>query len=400
MTVQFHFALHYITTSPDCIYCIGMALISACLVSPEGVVLPPILDILPPTILPVVPSYDDIRNIYTIEQFPVISDQHTIALHIWERGNVGMNELRSRLVSAVQCGLVDVLMEIHFLQLPIATLTDEEINGLISPGLLRRSRYSVSNSNSENTSFVDVTLTSSKESMETAQRDIEEPVKGLVVMDTGSPDWEQREKQRRQQHCREILKRDALMGKRGVMKREYLEIFTMFLTNAHEIGLPEVSYNRWRVPTNYVVNAVLSQALSILSSSLASLSASCEMNFSIWKVEPSSSNFRFISRADFESSKESRQPCGFHSNNSFVIVGRDLNQWKEAMDPYDCTLRQEQYWPTEQHFLPLSSWKKYDDDRGMLLYDTARKHNTFIPRQRMVLAYLVDGMVSTCTVIL
>ena len=374
-----------------------MALISASLVSPEGSILAPTLGILQPTIFPSVPGFEDITEVQMIDEFPFLGDNHTIALHIWERGNVGMDELRKKLMACVQFGLVDFLLEIHFLQLPIANLAEKEIESMISPGLLRKASVaSCTKSSEHNHSFVDIMFNSSRESTEQSQRDMEEAVKGPVVLmqDAASPDWEQREKQRRQQLCREMLKMEAYMGQRGSMKQEYLLSLASFLNQAHILQLPELFYQTWQVPTDYVINSTLRQVHSILTSSLASL-ASTEITFSIFRSDsdlfdysrmPSCTD---LGKTDFPSSSHQQKPPG----GFYVIVGRDLPQWRETMNPFDCTLRLDHHWPKEQQYVPLSSWKQLEERSGLLM-SAARKRETFIPRQRMVFAYLVDGKVN------
>ena len=359
-------------------YTTGIALISACLVSPEGNVVPLTLDILPATRLCNVPSYDEITNIQIIDEFPCSSDNFTVALHVWERGNVGMDELRKKLVSCVQFGIVDILMEIHYLQLPIASLANNEIDRLVSPGLLRRTntisnRSSSASDSNHGNSFSDQ-----------SQRDIEVAVKAPVLLkqDSTGADWEEREKQRREQICRETLKQEAYMGQKGTMKEEYLISLSSFLTQSHDLGLPEIFHHTWQVPANYLIGTMLTQILSILSSSLASLLSTTELTFNIFKSNPNSFDYVCVEKSNIDKL----------GNGRYVIVGRDLAQWRETKNPQDCTVRNNYYWPNEQQHVPLSSWKQ-PDDRSVLLIATTKKHDTFIPRQRMVLAYLADGMV-------
>ncbi len=380
-----------------------MALISACLVSPEGNILPPIFDILQPTMLLTLPTYEDIVTIETVDEFPVKGDTHTIAFHIWERGNAGISELRKKLISCVHYSLIDILLEKHYLHIPVAILTEEQVESMMTPGLLRRvsTLSGPSPSTSECThSFVDVTLTSSRESAPeySNSRDIEEAVKGPVILGQHetpcSPDWEEREGERRREVCQEVLRREGHTGQRGEMKGEYLEALSGFLAMANKAGLPEVFHHAWQVPTNYLLDDTLTQTLSILSSSLASLSPTHGMVFSVFRSDPSLEGDYLYTPRDWVERRGKRSRRGQSLDGKhYVIVGRDLTQWREAMDPHDSNHHCAEYWGNEQQYTPLSSWKQLEERGGALMTASARKHNTFIPRQRMVLGQLADGKV-------
>ena len=377
-----------------------MALISACLVSPEGNILPPIFDVLQPTMLLTLPTYEDIVTIETVDEFPVKGDTHTIGFHIWERGNAGMSELRKKLISCVHYSLIDMLLEKHYLHLPVSILTEEQVENMLTPGLLRRvsTLSGPSPSTSECThSFVDVTLTSSRESVpEHALRDMEEAVKDPVIFGQHetSHDWEEREGERRRQMCREVLRREGHTGQRGEMKGEYLTSLSGFLAMAKEAGVPEVFHHAWQVPANYLLDDTLAQTLSILSSSLASLSPTHGMVFSVFRSDPSLEGDYLYTPRDWVEKRSKRSGRGQRLDGKhFVIVGRDLTQWREAMDPHNSNLHCVEYWGNEQQYTPLSSWKQLEERGGALMTASAKRHETFIPRQRMVLCQLADGKV-------
>ena len=367
-----------------------MALISSSLVSPDGEVLPPKPGILPVTVLPHIPSSTSIANINIVEEFPYKGDCFSIALHIWERGNIGMNELRQKLASCVQWGLMDILIETHFLDLPVAYLTLAEVEKNLSPGLMRRASL---RSSSTSHSFVDVDLVnSSRESCDHISRDIEEAVKEpVVMMEEGpkTPDWEQKEKQRRLQERRDALNQLAHMGQIGSLEKEYLNCISGFFSVGRELGVPEIFHQSWVIPNNYLIDSSLKLILSKLSSSLSSLSLTSEIIFSIFKCSCSCNSGNYVympHQFPGEDSFTSEQQL---ENMSYVIIGRDLIQWKETKDH---TQHCEYAWEKQQQYLPLSSWKHLEEGK-VPLFAASKKQTMFVPRQRMVLASLTEGKV-------
>ena len=139
---------------------LGMGLISASLVSPEGLVLPPLPGIKPsPAPLQTPPTLEQTTQVETLESFPVKDDtRHSVNFHIWEKGNVGLPKLKQMLVLCVQRSLLNTLFESHCLPLPVASISEEEIEKRLSPGLLRS--IVCKTPSIDQGSFVNVTLDS------------------------------------------------------------------------------------------------------------------------------------------------------------------------------------------------------------------------------------------------
>ena len=375
-----------------------MALICTSLVSPEGTIVPPQPGLYPPHSFSTIPSFADITKTEIKEEFPYKDNRFSIALHIWERGNVGMTELREKLVSRLQFGLTDLLIESHYLHLPIASLSDEEMERRLSPGLLQSQRTTSSSRGSmgqvePNVGYTDATL-ESPQGNEQIERELTEAMRSFTNLEEdidGSPDWEQREKRRRLQVCQEALTKQAHMGQLGTLEEEYLKLITSFLTLANNFGSPVIFHQAWSLTSTYVTDTILTNTIKILITSISSSSfCTSYLTFTIFKLEKGSFQFLSVDTNDklpISSSAEQQL-----TNTRYVLIGRDLKQWEESQEPSDHTKHSEYFWSQAQFYQPLSSWKQQDESKVPLVA-VAKKHSIYVPRQRMVLACVGHGKV-------
>ena len=413
-----------------------MALISASLFSPEGIVLPPLPGLLPPTILCDPPTLEESIHVEVMESFPCKGEGFSIVFHIWERGNVGMSDLEAKLISCVQHSLLETFFELHCLHLPVASITEEEIERRLSPGLLRRS---LPNKDLElPLGFIDVTLepfqSSDQLDVEEAMRpssvtirpsnmtgDVLRPssvmgdmIRPASVMGEervrsssgmgeemmrpssvtkemeGQQNWEQKEKQRRIQMFRKTVIQKAYMGQLGELTNDYLVTIPACLSAMNESGSPTIFYCNWSLPANYTTDVALSHSLSSLKSILT------EMTFSIFKKKVQTNIYSF-----FPADKLSPGTSD-HTSHLYILIGRDHAQWLESQDPADPTKHLSQIWSQALLHLPLASWK--ESEGGMIheegvvpLLAVAKKHSSFVPRHQFLLGLIGRGKVRELT---
>ena len=376
-----------------------MALISASLVSPEGTILPPFPGLnTRPHPLPTPPTPDETTLVETIESFPVKDDARcSAAFHIWERGNVALPELKQKLVLTVQRALLDTLLESHYLQLPVATITEEEIEKRLSPGLLRASINKTATSTDQG-SYVNLTFDSSVESTsvppsaDTSFDTLKTSSFSEVNEDDareetgGKGDWEQREKLRRIQSTREHLLNQARCGLLGNLSEDYASSFPPFLLKMEDFTSPILHHQEWALPSNYSIPPLLSHSISYLSSSLS------EMTFSLFKYNKSKRTYSWVS---LPSDKALPKTTPFPSD--YVLIGRDLQQWKESFDSADPTKHFEEAWPRALRCLPLASWKEVSKVGVVVppppLQVAAKKHNCFVSRHQFFMGIFGRGKV-------
>lgn len=337
-----------------------MALISVSLVSPEGQVLPPVPGVIHPSLLLDPPTFEETISLTVVESFPCIGYGYNIAFHIWECGNVALADLRHKLSLCIKHSLIDTLFEMYYLQLPVATISDDEIERRLSPGLLRGS-FSKSSS-LDRSSYVDIAMESSKESstIETAQEDV---------------DWEQKEKLRRIQSSREALIRQASHGLLGQLNDNYVSVIPTYLSNWNESGSSVISYSSWDLPSNYCVGVTLSHVINRFTATIN------EMTFSLFKQTSVTGQYQYITLPLADTYNDT-------VSTSYVIIGRDLVQWKESSDPSDPTKHFDTTWLTSMLHLPLASWKSVNNDNKIPLLAAARKHSTFIPRHQFLMGVI------------
>ena len=404
-----------------------MALISASLFSPEGTVLPPLPGLLPPTVLSDPPTLEESTHVTVMESFPCEGEGFSIVFHIWERGNVGISDLEAKLISCVQHSLLDTLFEVHCLHLPVAAITEEEIERRLSPGLLRRSspnKYSEVPSG-----FIDVTLDplhssdeiDVKEAMipssvtirpssitgdvlrpSSVMGDMMRPAsvveEGRVRSSSGTGEdtmrpssvtlemegqqnWEQKEKQRRIQSFRKTIIHKAYMGQLGELTNDYLVTIPACLSAMKDSGSPTIFYHNWSLPAKYTTDVALSHSLSSLKSILT------EMTLSIFKKHAQTNIYSF-----FPPDKLSPGTAD-HTSHLYILIGRDHAQWLESQDPADPTKHLSQIWSQTLLHLPLASWKESEGstihEEGVVpLLAVAKKHSSFVPRHQFLLGFI------------
>ena len=367
----------------------GMAVLCVSLVSPTGTVLAPQPGIMPPNPLPSLPSPHEEVKVEIREEFPVINSSYSIALHIWERGNVGMADLRNKLVSCLQCALQDMLLELHALQLPVATLTDVEIERLLSPALLSHPPPSA---NESITSFEEVDLEMYRESPILPRRELLEVMALTSTPKKHAPEekeqnWEDIERQRRRETSTEVFLQQARMGQLGTLEASYLPSVQPVLKMAEELGSSSVQHTSLSVPCGYVVETLLSQLVNLLREQLPALTYSAFRGGGGggggYNHQPLEDRVLPVSGVDLQ----------MH-NYRYLLLGRDLDRWREMMSPADQARQSSNVESGQQLHLPLNSWRKEEGEAGIPLMSVAKKHSTFVPRQMMVLALLSNRQVS------
>lgn len=363
-----------------------MALLSACLVSPEGCVLPPQPGISPRLVDP--PSLYLVTSVETRESFPCRGTCCSVAFHIWERGNVGLVELKQKLVLCVQRGLLDTLFEAHYLHLPVASVNEEEIERRLSPGLLRASFSKTSSL--DRSSYVDVTLDSSLESNQIAAQEFDDTMRVTSlpeVIEEGAEQqecWEHKEKLRRIHLAKESILNQAHTGLIGDLEDEYVNDIPLYLMKMKEFISPVVFHEKWSLPSNYSIDITLLHTLTYLSSSLV------EMTLSLFKFE--SGRYTRVPLPQEHSSPETT-PTNY-SSSKYVLIGRDLQQWRESTSPFDPTLHYEEVWSDALLCLPLASWKNVPEVGVVPLLEAAKKCHSFISRHQFLMCVLEHNKVS------
>ena len=376
-----------------------MGLISASLVSPEGLILPPLPGIKPsPAPFQTPPILEQTTLVETIESFPVKdSTRYSVGFHIWERGNVGLPRLKQMLVLCVQRSLLDTLFESHYLQIPVASISEEEIEKRLSPGLLRS--IVCKTPSIDQGSFVNVTLDSSMEGSSTmappsvntsgetmrnssfSEINEEDAIEDVGKGGGGGGDWEQKEKLRRIQSTKENLLNQARTGLIGSLSEDYTCFLPLFLHKMEEFTSPILYHQGWTLPSNYSITPLLSHTISYISSSLS------EMSFSLFKYDKLNGTF---SRISLPSDKT--PPKSMPIPTDFILIGRDLQQWKESSDPSDPTKHFEEVWSDALRCLPLASWKEVGV-ASLPLQAAAKRHNCFVPRHQFLMGTIGRGKV-------
>ncbi len=116
----------------------GMGVVSISLVSPEGRVITPLPGIVEPSSQ--LPKLDNsgiegLKCVIT-EIESEVKGHYNIRLHVWEKGNFGLNEFMDKVLLCFKHSLVDYIMELHLLPLPVATPLRDEGDREVSPYIL------------------------------------------------------------------------------------------------------------------------------------------------------------------------------------------------------------------------------------------------------------------------
>ena len=321
------------------------------------------------------------------EEYPIANSGYSIAMHIWERGNVGMAELRTKLVTSMKQALLDMLMELYILQLPAATLSEQEVDLLLSPSLRRHPpppAPPTASGNESFTSFEEVDIDTARHTP-TLDRLKEELMDESPLTSTPSKteqNWEEIERQRRRQSNRDSLLQQAMMGQLGTMVADYLPTILHDLQRGKELATHSVHHSNWSIPCGYVVETLLTQITSLLQQHLPALT------FSTFKEGPSG-----YSHVSLDAKPATAAAVTAHS---YALLGRDLHSWKEMQNPGDPSRQVKKLWRNQQLHHPLNSWRELEDEEeGVVpLVAVATRHSTFVPRQMMALVTLSNRQVS------
>jgi hypothetical protein len=326
----------------------GMALISVSLVDPEGRVLPPQLPLLQPSTLLTPPSFAEATSVEVVELYPHIGSAHSIAFHILERGNASLATVRDQLVTCVRYSLMDALFEIHYLHLPVASLSPSEIEERVSPGLFQRH----SPGSSDRYSYVNVSLDE---------------------VSTEEEDWDQKERTRRIHDFKDSLIRQAALGLVGHLESHYIVDLNNYMAEWSGCSSPSISHASFTCPSRYFINQTLLDISNIFTQTFSN------MTFNLFESNVQCDDYIWTSYGT--------PPTSNHS--SYIIIGRNLDQWKESSDPSDPTQHLETSWSQSMRFIPLGSWKVMDKTLPPLGV-AARKMTSFIPRHQLLLASFID----------
>ena len=293
------------------------------------------------------------------EDMITLCDDHSVktpsvVFNIWERGNAGIQELREKLLSSVKLAVFDIIVELYGMQQPVASLSDEEVQRHLSPGLL-----SVEDDASTSTTQ-EATVNSELES---------------------DQNWQVKEKHHRLQECKDTLHRTAHMGLIGTLSGTYTSELPLLFNKCVETTSSVVSYHDWLIPSPFCTKNVLSYTYSVAKSYLAGVTLSIFQS-----VDGFTDILSYIAhdKLDDVVSKVS---------SVYFMVGRDLSQWKESRVPMDHTVHSDTIWQSSQIYSPLASWKLVNES-SIPLWSVAKRQQMFIPRHRVLLIKIQNRKVS------
>ena len=359
-----------------------MAVVCASLVSPEGVIVPPQPGILPPSSIPDPSSIGpEMVAIETVDEFPHKGRQFVFAFHIWQRGNVRMEDLMAQLSGSMHHALCDMLLELYAFQLPVAMLSDEEMERHISPALL--CAFSLHSPGGNDTDL---------ESVHTRQ-EMSKAIRDAMRTDSkefdgeNSMNWELLEKQRRLQSSKEALQHSAFLGQMGTLENHMLTTIPSLLSLAHSNGSPSVQHSQWLLPSCCTTDAFFNL------SCLALMSLFPDLAMSTFQRTRNEKNFVYISPDDLVLNSTTEQQL---FGPQYVMVGRNLVQWEETLDPGNPSRHVMKVWRDLQLHQPLDSRKNLEG-LGVPLLDVVKKHSTFVPRQVFLLFTVIRRKVSQRT---
>uniref|UniRef100_A0A1X7SWD4 Uncharacterized protein n=1 Tax=Amphimedon queenslandica TaxID=400682 RepID=A0A1X7SWD4_AMPQE len=146
-----------------------------------------------------------------------------------------------------------------------------------------------------------------------------------------------------------------------------------------EFTSPVLYHQEWALPSNYSITPLLSHTVSYTSSSLS------EMSFSLFKYDKLDQTY---SKIPLPSDKT--PPKATPIPTDYILIGRDLQQWKESSDPSDPTKHFEEVWSDALRCLPLASWKEVGM-ASLPLQAAAKKHNCFVPRHQFLMGTIGHG---------
>lgn len=358
-----------------------MAVICASLLSPDGAIVPPQPGILPPFSIPSPPPISpETIAIETVDEFPHKGSHFVFAFHIWQRGNVGMEDLTKQLIGVLHHALCDMLLELYALQLPIAVLSDEEMEQHLSPALLRTSishSPRISFMHGLSTADLDLESTHNKQEMaeelvDVTRTESEESGRESTI---DKQDWELLEKQRRLQSSKAALQHRAFLGQIGILEDGMLTTLPSLLSLAQSHASPSVQHGQWFLPSSCTTDIYFNHSYLVLTSLLPDLS------MSIFQQTRSEDKFVYLSPDKLVLNSTSEQQL---VGPQYVMVGRNLIQWEETLDPGNPTNHVTLTWRDLQLHQPLDSWKNLEG-MGVPLLGVVKKHSTFVPRQMLLL---------------
>ena len=309
-------------------------------------------------------------------------------MDIWEKGNIGLTDLSSKLHICLKQALCDYLLELYFLPQPIARMDDmvhsddsPTVNSPFvvlepSPPLRRASQDSPRRSLFEkgeirvpsslglqtqqsqevggvslpdtpagpephrsqrcDTISVATAMEEAIWSPDMAEVDLETfdnptetaALSGEAAASSGGLTWHEKEKSRREVEALGAYQKEAHHGKRGVLETTYSSLIPQHFAATSKLASRSLAHYTFPILGSYSAEVFLNESLSFCSQICPDLS------LSTFKLGPNGEYLHHVPQ------KTSRTRDFVDVEETFfVVVGRNLRQWDEVHCPDDAEIR-------------------------------------------------------------
>lgn len=208
--------------------------------------------------------------------------------------------------------------------------------------------------------------------------------------------WQQKEKERRIREEHQMRRKQAAYGEVGQLTLTFDQLLLPVLSHASQLASPSLTRYKIQLSAHYMMKDFLKEVLKSMTQW-----AQIQVNVFCRKDDGGGAlhylaNFKpvkskFLRKNSISSSTSSiYEPLPFVSNNYFVLIGRNVQQWEESCDPVNKEIHQSLPWMDSQNkrplqlFQPLDTAKIINTPKYVPLTFYASKKPTFVPRQRLV----------------
>ena len=316
---------------------------------------------------------------------------YQVRVDIWEKGNVGITDLSSKLHLCLKQALCDYLLELYFLPQPIARMDEmvhlDDSSSINSPFVIlepsppgqspresldspRRSLFEKGevrvpsslglqqqrslegpggvaspdtpvrpephrsgrcDTVSVTTAMDDVfrSLVSSEGDAET----FETPTDPSASSAAAALTWQEKEMNRREEEAMDAYQREAHHGKRGVLEQTYSSLIPQHLAATCRLASRSVTHYTFPLLGSYSAEVFLNESLTFCGQLCS------DMTLSTFKLGPNGA----LSRYTPQKTSRGRDLVEVEETE-FVVVGRSLRQWDEARSPDKLEIRVTQVW--------------------------------------------------------
>lgn len=213
---------------------------------------------------------------------------------------------------------------------------------------------------------------------------------GAEQQEVGSgKSWVESESQRRREEFLEGQRLKAHFGESGRLERTYIDVVPCHLASAATLKCPSIKHKTFRVLGAFSSKVFISQILTALRSLCPDLAVNT--------FTSTSSGYAMHFEPEPDWTKVSRHLESKMTETCYTLIGRNLEQFKESLNP---VTRLTMPWLDQQTKQPLQLFQPLDCRKTIREARVPLQHmpiatESFVPRQRLIFV-LVTGQQVCC----